>query len=389
MNSFDSQSQPNRIRSKIEALRLAGRLHEAISFQVQLVNDLVKQGAISPDDYQLLGAMLFTVKDWNTAAQAFSILKRHRPDFPNVNLNLGLSLLRAHRLEEAQVELQAAEADSPDDLNLLDGLADLYGKLGNLDRARHYGERSLLQKDRLAQTPSVGLNFANIPLPPFEMCGQKANIIAFSLFGQAEMYQRGAIANATVAPYLYPGWRCRFYVDDTVPSDTRTALVSAGSEIAMMARHQRSTDGLFWRFLVAEDPNVSRFLIRDCDSVINIRERLAVGEWLDSHYHFHAMRDCTSHTDLILAGMWGGIGGILPPLAKLLEGFSYSTLTEGRVADQMFLGRIVWPLIKPSCLIHDRLYRVFGAKDFPTGADLLPEHHVGANVSNDVCGDGS
>jgi hypothetical protein len=382
MNSSEAQLQPDQIRSRVEELRSMERLHEAIALQVRLVNDAVKQEAIALEDYQLLGVMLFTAKDWNTAAQVFSILKRHQPDFPDVNLNLGLSLLRAYRLEEAQIALQAAEVDSPDDLNLLDGFADLYGKLGDLERARLYGERSLLQKDRLAQTPSVELDFANIPLPPFELCGQKANIIAFSLFGQAEMYQRGAIANATVAPYLYPGWRCRFYVDDTVPTNTREVLMNAGAEVVMMARHKRSTDGLFWRFLVAEDLSVARFLIRDCDSVINIRERAAVGEWLDSHCHFHIMRDFASHTDLMLAGMWGGVGGVLPPLTKLLEGFSYSILTESRVADQIFLGRFVWPLIKPSCLIHDRLYRVFGARDFPTGADLLPGHHVGANVSN-------
>ncbi|WP_019502478.1 tetratricopeptide repeat protein [Pseudanabaena sp. PCC 6802] len=382
MNSSNSQLTPDQIRSRVEELRSAGRLHEAIALQVQLVNDGIKRGAIAPDDYQLLGTMLFTAKDWNTAVQVFSILKRHQPDFPGVDLNLGLSLLRAHRLEEARAALQAAELDRAEDLNLLDGLADLYGKLGNLERARHYGERSLLQKDRLAQTPFAAIDFANIPIPPFEMCGQKANIIAFSLFGRVEMYQRGAIANATAAPHLYPGWRCRFYVDDTVPSDTCAALTHAGAEVVMMERHQRSTDGLFWRFLVAEDPNVTRFLIRDCDSVINIRERLAVGEWLDSHCHFHIMRDCTSHTDLVLAGMWGGVSGILPPLARLLEGFSYKTLTESRVADQIFLGRIVWPLIKPSCSIHDRLYRVFGSRDFPAGAELLPGHHVGENVSN-------
>jgi hypothetical protein len=195
------------------------------------------------------------------------------------------------------------------------------------------------------------------------------------------MYQRGAIANATVAPYLYPGWRCRFYLDDTVPIDTRSALLNAGAEVMIMARHLRPTDGLFWRFLVTEDPGVARFLIRDCDSVINIRERMAVGEWLNSNRYFHIMRDCASHADLILAGMWGGVAGVLPSLTKLLEGFSYSTLTESRIADQLFLGRIVWPLIKPSCLIHDRLYRVFGARDFPAGAELLAGHHVGENVS--------
>jgi hypothetical protein len=27
----------------------------------------------------------------------------------------------------------------------------------------------------------------------------------------------GAVANAVACPFVYPGWRCRFYVDDNVP----------------------------------------------------------------------------------------------------------------------------------------------------------------------------
>jgi hypothetical protein len=34
--------------------------------------------------------------------------------------------------------------------------------------------------------------------------------------------------------------------------------------------------GMFWRFLVADDPTVDRFIIRDSDSRLNARERFAV-----------------------------------------------------------------------------------------------------------------
>jgi hypothetical protein len=83
----------------------------------------------------------------------------------------------------------------------------------------------------------------------------------------------------------------------------------------------------------------------------------------------------------MLAGLWGGVARQLPPVSHLVQGFSYNPVTESRTADQQFLGRIVWPLIKNHCLIHDRVFCAFGAKDFPPGADLLPGRHVGDDDS--------
>jgi hypothetical protein len=161
----------------------------------------------------------------------------------------------------------------------------------------------------------------------------------------------------------------------------RNALAEAGAEVKLMPKPPRFADGLFWRFLVLDDPSVVRFMIRDCDSVLNIRERKAVEEWLASGKMFHVMRDNPAHTDLVLAGMWGGVSRLLPPVSQLVQGFSYNPVTESRTADQQFLGRVVWPLIKGNCLIHDRVYRTFDAQDFPAGADLLPGRHVGDDDS--------
>ncbi len=37
--------------------------------------------------------------------------------------------------------------------------------------------------------------------------------------------------------------------------------------------------GMFWRFLVADDPQVDRFIVRDSDSRLNARDAYAVAEW--------------------------------------------------------------------------------------------------------------
>ncbi len=67
--------------------------------------------------------------------------------------------------------------------------------------------------------------------------------------------------------------------------------------------------GLFWRFLVEDDPDVDFFLVRDADSVMNIKECAAVEDWLASGKAFHVMRDLPIHAELILAGMWGAHRG--------------------------------------------------------------------------------
>jgi hypothetical protein len=367
------------LRQQARELHAASRLTEAIQTQIALVNAAVAAGQVQAEDYHRLGVMLFAHKDFQGAATAFSLVRKHQPEFPDVALNYGLCLILIDRPQEAVPELLRALAERPDSLDALDGLAHAYGKLGHPDQARQYGEQSLLRKESLAKSPPAGFQLPAGPPPPLRLDQPRANVIAFSLFGSQERYTRGAVKNAVIAAGLYPGWRCRFYCDDTVPPAARTALREAGADVLMMPRPNRPADALFWRFLVLDDPAVSRFLVRDCDSVLNIRERRAVDEWLASDRYFHVLRDNAAHTDLILAGLWGGVARLLPPLTKMLEGFGYNPITESRTADQMFLGRVVWPLIKPSCLVHDSVFRLFGARPYPPGADLPPGRHVGDN----------
>jgi len=49
-------------------------------------------------------------------------------------------------------------------------------------------------------------------------------IISFSLWGKKPFYTQGAIENVKLQPKIYPGWTCRFYVDESVPKEIREEL---------------------------------------------------------------------------------------------------------------------------------------------------------------------
>ena len=136
--------------------------------------------------------------------------------------------------------------------------------------------------------------------------------------------------------------------------------------------------GTFWRFLIADDREVERYLVRDCDACVNPRERAAVEDWIASGRHFHVMRDALTHTELMLAGMWGGVRGALPSIKREMIDFSLNAQLS-RTADQTFLRERIWPTVRQSVLIHDSQFRFGGSVDFPARADI-PGLEVGRAV---------
>jgi len=131
---------------------------------------------------------------------------------------------------------------------------------------------------------------------------------------------------------------------------------------------------------VLGDPAIRRYLIRGADSLLTVKERVAVDAWLALNYHFHIMRDFYTHTDLILAGMWGGVGGT-PPNVDTLFSNRRGWRTEGNHIDQDLLSETVWPSICGHCLIHDSTFTgCLGSVPFPPFGSLPPGHHVGQNA---------
>jgi hypothetical protein len=137
---------------------------------------------------------------------------------------------------------------------------------------------------------------------------------------------------------------------------------------------------LLWRFEAIADPSVRRFLIRDADALLNVKERVAVDAWTQSDCRFHAMRDWYTHTDLIMAGTWGGIGNILPSPTELLRSSTGWRISNEHI-DQDILTDTVWPTIRHSILIHDSIFTgTLRSVPFPPFGQLPAGTHIGQNA---------
>lgn len=296
---------------------------------------------------------------------------------PVVLYDRAFCLLRLDRVEEAYpLFKRVANTHSI----AFDGLADACGQLGKWDEARAHGGRALQIKDESVKDQPRRPLPAERP-PAFNLATPDANIIAFSLFGANPRYCETAIMNVAAAQHLLPGWRCRFYVDDSVPADVLRRLEAAEAQIVVL--QQSPLHPTLWRFLVMDDPSVARFLVRDADSLIGQREAVAVQAWLTSGRWFHVMRDYYTHTELILAGMWGGSGGVFKEMAGAMIAFMQTGSYQKSHLDQHFLRAAVWPTARQSVLSHDSQFAFFNNQPFPPQAPVAmdPVHdHIGANI---------
>ena len=373
-----AQKDSGPVRLKSRELYCRGDIDGAIAAQRSLI--AATRDELHPGDYLFLGSMLSASGDF--AAAKSIALEAHAlwPEEPQFVGIVGLCDARLRQWSDAESWLTRAIALTPHNANLHDCITQVYGELGDLDRARAHGEQSLTLKDALTQDRPPAVSLAEVPVPPFHADDPARNVIAFSLFGARERYCQGALDNAAIAQHLYPGWRCRFYCDDTVPASVRAGLIAAGAHVVMMPPSQRLFEGLFWRFQVANDPAVDRYLLRDCDSLLNLRERRAVAAWIDSGKHFHVMRDFFSHSELMLAGMWGGVKGALPALPPRYDPY-LDDVAKAANCDQKFLREAVWPTVRHSVCTHDRLFQVLDAQPFPADAILPAGRHVGENMT--------
>jgi hypothetical protein len=174
----------------------------------------------------------------------------------------------------------------------------------------------------------------------------------------------------------------RVYHDDSVDPAVLAALVAQGVTLTRMRLPQNvpAHRALLWRFQAIADPAVRRFLIRDADALLTVKERVAVDAWLASGRHFHALRDWYTHTDLLLAGLWGGVGGILPGPDVLLRAYT-GWRAEGAHIDQDVLSEVVWPTVRDSIVIHDSIFQpCLGSVAFPPFGALPAGQHIGQNA---------
>ncbi len=323
----------------------------------------------------LLGMHYYRAGAYGDAARHGRILFERAPSAESAK-SLVSALFMGGQFEEALALCDAAEA-LLDPATLAETRCEIHARAGRPDQAVAFGRLALELKD--AAQPVIGR-----PEPavrPFDVERPERNVISFSLFGDGERYRQGALRNAIVARHLYPGWTARFYVDDSLPEPMLKGLIAEGAQIRKVPNLPAARYGLFWRLLVEDDPEVDIYIVRDADSVLNIRERAAVEDWLASGRPYHVMRDHPVHCELILAGMWGAHRGNLGPIGPriLAHVRAAEARLNNRTSDQAFLRETVWPLIRRDALIHDACFGLQGTLPFRPDFALPRAMHVGAN----------
>jgi tetratricopeptide (TPR) repeat protein len=298
--------------------------------------------------------------------------------------NVAVNCARLGRWQDVIEYGQAALVRGSTMLGIYDSLAHAHGHLEQWDKARRYGLQALSIRDSLFGGKPV-IPLSNLPpLPPLP-CAQtrERNIISFSLFGGNSKYCEPAVLNVQEQPKIYPNWVCRFYVDGSVPENVINRIRAGGGQVAQVNGAALQWPGPMWRLLALDDPQAHRILFRDADSVISQREADAVEQWLTSEKRFHMMRDWYSHTELMLAGLWGIVAGSLPPLDKLMECFMSAPLQSRNFADQFFLRQYVWPYARTSIMQHDSVFGFMDAASFPSKKGP-EEHNVGYVESSSI-----
>ncbi|WP_234395234.1 tetratricopeptide repeat protein [Neisseria weaveri] len=262
-------------------------------------------------------------------------------------------------------------------MNSLDALAHAYGGKKDWERCAVYGLQALTLRDEAVSAACA------VPALPETVAAGGKNVIAFSLFGGSSEYIEPAVMNAELAGEVYPGWVCRFYVDGSVPEQALRRLRQYGAEVVRVDEAAEQWPGTMWRFLAMDDKEAGRVIFRDADSVISQREAKAVNEWVTSGKLFHTLRDAGTHTELILAGLWGAVAGAVPDMRGKVEAYVAKPLASRHFADQWFLREQVWPYVRQSLCAHDRIFGFMDALPLPAPDDFDDfRFHIGCNEGN-------
>ncbi len=210
------------------------------------------------------------------------------------------------------------------------------------------------------------------------------NVVAMSLWGSDGRYVNGAVANAELVKVFFPGWVLRVYTEKrstdsassprypVVPKETLDKLKSLDAEIEFIDPREIQVPAMMWRFLVADDLSVDRFIIRDTDSRLSGRDAAAVYQWILSGKPFNCIRDHPSHASYAVSGgLWGGTPSGLRdifrrPFKELMYGFK-----DDYIQDMKFLIDIVWPRVQHKAFCSDSVSceRYPGSHPYP-----VPRH---------------
>ena len=153
-------------------------------------------------------------------------------------------------------------------------------------------------------------------------------VIAMSLPDSDPVHTWGVVRNAQLVPVIFPGWTLHIYTSQNltetqpmtqqqlsasnqshIPEKIIKTVESLGAKVILLdAETSQTVPSSMWHYLVADQPDVEVFLIRNPDERLTTRDRATIDDWMASEkvQIMHSIKDHPRHSNsTIIDGMWG------------------------------------------------------------------------------------
>jgi len=183
-------------------------------------------------------------------------------------------------------------------------------------------------------------------------------VVSFCLWGNIPKYNVGLIENVRDVNRYYPNFESWVYIHvPSVPESTIKKLKTVPNVKIIEKYVQDISPARFmsWRFEPYDSAEVELFISRDTDSRIQLREVVAVEEWLNTNKLLHIIRDSPCHYPVILGGMFGlRKSDKFSDMTGKIDDYFLKNLKND---DQCFLRDVVVPVMGDDIIVHTDIPR--------------------------------
>jgi len=197
------------------------------------------------------------------------------------------------------------------------------------------------------------------------------NIISMSLDGDDIDKLYGALRYSQLVPIVFPRWRLRVYASSAALNASSShhvlrilvkKLENSGVEVfRVRGLTAERVPPELWAYLVADDSEVERFVVRNSDTRPSDREAAALDDWLQTNWTvkpLYCIRDHPLHAaQPLVPGLVGGV----PRLLTNATGSTFRKLVRRHKTVVGFLHETVWPLLKGQlvCAVNSTIFKHF------------------------------
>ena len=227
----------------------------------------------------------------------------------------------------------------------------------------------------------------------------KVKVIAMSLWGSFVNRTYGAIRNVNLARVYFPGWTVRIYAENSmngttvhepVPQRILQKLKYLGAEVQFIpAEYAKTVNPAIWHYVVADDPDIERFIVRNPEARFSERDSKVVGLWEGSGVGFHCIRDHGNHArHALVNGLWGGTPvetqkvlnmSMQQALGEYFRAVVQRSYRSEQNATEGFLEKVLWPKVRGTILCHDSIscHEWSNAVGFPWRRQAYEYEYIG------------